>query len=292
MYIFVNSLLLRGNTMNKSILISFLLSFSFLQSTDLRVMTFNMRYNSSKDTGDRAWKKRLPLIKQMIKELKPDIIGAQELRPIQLLALKKGTLLAYGTFGDSRESKFGFPKGEYNSVFYKRGKLSLKKHGTFWLNKDKKKEKKGWDARDLRICTWGRFKIKKDKKTIWIFNTHLDHMGVRAKIEGLKLIIAVAKEKTNDFAQPAIITGDFNMPEHQFKKIIDESDIENAKIIAKKQSGPSGTFTGWYPGSGATIDYILIASKAPISVNEFVVYERPDKKFLSDHRPVFVDISF
>ncbi len=277
--------------MKKNVVILLLLV-SFLQSTDLRVMTFNMRYNSSKDTGDRAWKKRLPLIKQMIKELKPDIIGAQELRPIQLLALKKETLLAYGTFGDSRESKFGFPKGEYNSVLYKRGKLNLKKHGTFWLNKDKKKEKKGWGARDLRICTWGKFKTKKDKKTMWIFNTHLDHRSGKAKIEGLKLIIAVAKEKTNNFAQPAIIMGDFNMYEPQVNKIIEENNIKNTKIIAKKKSGPLGTFHGWNLGPGKTIDYILVASKEPITVNEFVVYERSDKKFLSDHRPVFVDISF
>lgn len=46
--------------------------------TNLKVMSFNIRYSNTIDTGDNAWDARREPCMALIRDVKPDVIGFQE----------------------------------------------------------------------------------------------------------------------------------------------------------------------------------------------------------------------
>ena len=68
----------------------------------------------------------------------------------------------------------------------------------------------GWDAACNRTCTWIKLKDKITKKSFPVLDTHLDHRGMKAREEGVKLILARIPE-LNKENLPLIFTGDFNL---------------------------------------------------------------------------------
>ena len=59
------------------------------------------------------------------------------------------------------------------------------------------------------MCSWGQLREKKTGFTFYLFNTHLDHVGVEARKESTKLILAKVKEMAG--STPVILMGDFNV---------------------------------------------------------------------------------
>lgn len=265
----------------------------------LRIMTFNVRRITGDDKGKDSWRERLPLIIQMIKDFNPDIIGFQEPIGIATIALKDRLGSTYDWLGESRgflcrnepkiltrlhctaqekACKTGFiPScdGEFAPIFYKKKVVTPTSSGTFWLNDGMKKLKVGWDAKDLRICTWASFKVVGSDKTLVIANTHLDNEGKQARVKGAQLIADFLKGKTN-FAQPAIIMGDFNDPVGVFAPLFAKYGLRNSREVAREKTGL------------ARID--LLFTNPLIEVVRYGVVARTDNKPLSDHRPVFIDI--
>ena len=83
---------------------------------------------------------------------------------------------------------------------------------------------KGWDAVLPRICTWGKFRINKPALLscsltyIWII------LAYQARAESMKLILKKLKEFPEKL--PAILTGDFNVDQHnESYLLLDNSGI-------------------------------------------------------------------
>ena len=56
---------------------------------NLSVMSFNVRSSAiAKDTDERHWDKRKGAVRNMVKDIKPDVIGMQEATTAQRTALK------------------------------------------------------------------------------------------------------------------------------------------------------------------------------------------------------------
>ena len=130
----------------------------------------------------------------------------------------------FKTVGVGRDD--GAEEGEHSSIFYNKNRFEATKSGTFWLSAtDTKQPNKGWDAALPRICTWAILKDKKSGKSFIFMNTHFDHVGVVARKESAKLILEKAKELAGKL--PLILTGDFNVDEH------DEAyfTLANSKIV-------------------------------------------------------------
>lgn len=49
-------------------------------SNTLKVMSFNVRYNSANDEGDKNWEVRKAAVVKMINTVQPDVVGLQEPR--------------------------------------------------------------------------------------------------------------------------------------------------------------------------------------------------------------------
>lgn len=258
-------------------------------SQTYKVMTYNIRLDLASD-GENAWKNRKEFLSSQILFFAPDILGVQEARPNQMADLKE-VLKEYNPIGLGRD---GEQKGEHSSIFYNAKKFKVEKVNTFWLSETPEKVSKGWDAAYPRICTYGLFTDIKTSKKIWIFNTHLDHIGEQAQLNGIKQIQQKMLE-VNTKNYPVILMGDFNV-EPNSMLITDLSEaMLNTEAIAKLTFGPKGTFNGFKFNEAVTrkIDYIFISKSNSIKVNKYgVLSESNDLKYPSDHFPVYVEFKW
>ena len=279
--------------------IFFLVLFSTLLSNtvakvklDLKVMTFNIRYDNPDDNLNN-WKYRKEAVSKLIRAENIDILGAQEVLANQLKDITE-RLPEYNSIGVGRED--GIAKGEFSPIFYKKNRFTVIKSGYFWLSETPETASKGWDAACERIATWAQLKDKSTGKIIFVLNTHLDHVGTLARQKSVELL----KKNTALLSEglPQIIMGDFNAdPESTVIKQMlmrsNSNELFNSKAVAKKVYGANWTFNGF--GSVALkdrpiIDYIFI-NKAVRVKEHIIAPETANGKFLSDHSAVFIKVS-
>lgn len=270
------------------ITVIFFLGFNLTGQT-FSIMTYNIRYDNPGD-GINNWDNRKKDVVELIRKYKPEIFGIQEGLHNQVQYLDS-CLENYSFIGVGRED--GLQKGEYSAIFYDTTLFSVRDQSTFWLSKTSDTVSVGWDAALERICSYGLFEQKETGKQFWVFNTHFDHIGKRARRQSARLIIKKIHE-LNRQNLPLILTGDLNTEPWSKPIRILEKHLQRADQISKtKPCGPAGTFTGFEPDAlpGEHIDYIF--------VSEFLVLDylhisdkRKDDLFISDHLPVMAEVRF
>lgn len=270
------------------LLLFFLIFFTSCKSQDFGAMTYNVRLDVASD-GENSWTHRKGFLSSQILFFNPDILGVQEAKPNQMLDLK-ATLKEYKSIGIGRD---GEDIGEYSAIFYNTKKFKVESENTFWLSETPSKVSKGWDAGYPRICTYGLFTDLKTSKKIWIFNTHLDHVGEQAQLNGIKLIQQkIAEVNIKNF--PVILMGDFNVePDSLLIKNLSKSMI-NTETVSSITFGPNGTFNGFKFNEPVTkkIDYIFMSKSQPLQVNkQAVLSDSNNLKYPSDHFPVYINFT-
>lgn len=228
------------------------------EKTQLKVATYNIQM-APKPT-DIYWQTRKDAAKDLLAYYKFDIWGSQEtfLHQIQYV-LPEG----YDFVGVGRDD--GKTQGEYSPVCYNKNKLQLLDSGTFWISETPEKVSKGWDAMCRRVCSWGQFKDKKTGKIFFFFNTHLDHRGEKARIEGVKLLMKKVKEISK--GQTYFLTGDFNItPEHKaLKPMFASKDFIHVRdVCTTKPYGPDATYHAYTGIPFAFIDYIFASPNVKV----------------------------
>ncbi len=254
-----------------------------LCAQEIGVMTYNIKYANEND-GENSWSKRKDWITKQIRFYEPDVLGVQEALKSQLDHFTDNTA-GYKVLGVGRD---GQDKGEYSAILYKQEKFEVLKSDTFWLSETPDKISKGWDAALNRVCTYALFEDKASKKKFWIFNTHFDHMGEKARLESSRLIVQKIKMMTKE-DHPVLLMGDFNLePETKGVEVILDY-LDDSKKEAEFTFGPTGTFNGYNFSEPVTrrIDYIFINDK--VEVEKYaVISDSKDLKYPSDHLPVLV----
>ncbi|MFD1161415.1 MULTISPECIES: endonuclease/exonuclease/phosphatase family protein [Hwangdonia] len=258
------------------------------ENQSLNVMTYNIRLDVASD-GENAWANRKGFLSSQVLFYSPDILGVQEARPNQMTDLKEA-LKDYKTIGIGRD---GDNKGEFSAIFYNAKKLKVEEENTFWLSETPSEISMGWDAAYPRICTYGLFTVLENNQKIWVFNTHLDHVGKGAQLQGMQLILKkIETLNTDDF--PVIVMGDFNV-EPQSELIANlKQTLNDSKDKAKLVFGSNGTFNGFKFNEPVTrrIDYIMLSKSTKIEVEKYgVLSSSIDLKYPSDHFPVFVELT-
>ncbi|WP_316759436.1 endonuclease/exonuclease/phosphatase family protein [Pedobacter aquatilis] len=273
-----------------SFLICLLLSaavFAQKKETPINIITYNIRYNNPGD-GVNAWPNRKDNVKALVKFHDADILCVQEALAEQFDALSENT--DFDFVGVGRDD--GKRKGEFSAIFFDKTRFDKKDGGTFWLSETPDVPSKGWDAVLPRICSWVKLFDKLNKKEFIVFNTHYDHVGVKARIESAKLI----KQKIQEIAPklPVVYTGDLNVTPETDAIATIKSFLEDAKeITAEPPYGPTGTFNNFDFNSELKnrIDYVFV--NKGFKVQKFAVLsDSKDKKYFSDHLPVFVRLWF
>lgn len=256
-----------------------------IQRAGLVVVTYNIRFDTSKD-GDNAWPLRK---KRLIGELlshQPAIIGMQEVLHHQLQDVKELLPAHFKYSGVGRAD--GATQGEYAPIWYDSIVFELQQQGTFWLSETPASPSIGWDAALPRICSWVVLKHNSDGRLLWVFNTHLDHQGALAREKSTALIAKMAAAVPEH--PPILILGDFNStPQETPHQVFQREGWLDARATAEKREGPIGTFPD-FDGKRPEkrIDFLYYKNLPPPFI--YIVDGPPDRQppFASDHSAVVV----
>ncbi len=253
--------------------------------TETTICSFNIR-GSNMDTGVNAWSNRKKMVIREFSNYQYDIVCMQEPLIDQIQ-----DFLSIGIYEWLGVSGQGTPDNDvFTPIFYNKKKLNVLDYGTFWLSETPDVVSRGWDGKFPRICTWAKFRDIENCRSFYVFNTHLDHVGEVAKLEGARLICRKIKEMATEEA--VFITGDMNStpetpPIHTFL-----SEFSNSREIATEKSGPAGTAHSYgklYPPS--QIDYIFVNEY--ISVTKAItITKNSDPVYMSDHYPIVITADF
>lgn len=255
---------------------------------NLKIMTYNIRLNVASD-GENAWPNRKDYFMSQVQFYSPDIFGVQEATPSQVIDIALG-MPKYSKFGIGREEG---GTGEACTIYYKKDRFKLQESNTFWLSETPNVVSRGWDAACNRVCTYGLFTDLKTKKTFYVFNLHLDHMGEVARVKGVQVVLEKIKT-INTKKYPVFLMGDFNSEPNtpqiaEIKKVMDDT----SDVSKEKPFGPSGTFNNFKHNEPVTllIDYIFISKNSGLTVQKHAVLsDSKDLKYPSDHLPVLIEI--
>jgi endonuclease/exonuclease/phosphatase family metal-dependent hydrolase len=260
----------------------------------IKVMTYNIRYENNGDTGTTSWSQRKKFILSSMMCHKAGIIGMQEVLHSQLMFFDS-SLKDFDQVGVGRED--GKEKGEYAPVFYNRNLFEKLQDSVFWLSPTPGVVSKGWDAALERICTWVKLRDRISGKIFFVFNTHFDHMGVKAREESAKLILEEIQRIAGD--RPVILTGDFNTAEdttpiHAITETKSDGKpiLYDAMHISKlPHHGSYKTFCGFHVKDGVIgdrIDYIFVSKQFTVLTHATITDFTGDT-FPSDHFAVVAE---
>ncbi len=260
-------------------------------ASDIKVMSYNLRYGTAKD-GENHWDKRKHFLAETIKAVNPDLLGTQETlgfqRDFVAAALPGHEVLAVG-----RED--GQEKGEMTAIYWRKDRFEKVDGGHFWLSTTPEAAgSKGWDTSLPRMATWVRLKDKahEGQPVLWI-NTHFDHVGTVARIEAAKLIrdrlVTLGKDCS------LIVTGDFNSSEGSeayqalFGKREDEESpvVDSYRAAHPQRAEFEGTTTPFLatPSKSARIDWIGVSRDWKV-IESAIDHPDHEGRTSSDHFPV------
>ena len=237
-----------------------LLSTHITEAQTLKTGTFNIRNenNGDKERGN-GWDTRYPWICSFIEFEDLDIFGAQEVLYGQNQDMTE-SLEGYGCIYAGRDN--GKTKGEGSPIFYKEERLRLLESGWFWLSETPDVPSKGWDAALPRICTWGHFKDRESGRKFWFFNLHMDHIGVRARAEGARLVVQRIKEWCGK-GEKVFLTGDFNVDQNNeiYTTFTESGILSDSYTVSEKKYAPCGTANSFNPNAftESRIDHVFVS---------------------------------
>lgn len=257
----------------------------YLGSADVSIMSFNLRYDEPAD-GDNQWDNRKEAVITMLTELQPAILGIQEGLHNQVRYLNEN-LSEYQYVGVGRDD--GHSSGEYAAIFYDTTEVELLDDGNFWLSETPDSPSLGWDANNIRICTWAKLRDRSEDKIFYVFNTHYDHKGKTSQLESSELI-AETIEEIAEAEAPVFITGDFNM-------LIGSKRLDplTSSYLAAHQSAEisddNKSFNGWGRGIlSRNIDFIFYQHAQAVAYKTIVKeYGVP---YISDHYPIISHLNY
>jgi endonuclease/exonuclease/phosphatase family metal-dependent hydrolase len=272
---------------NIAIISSLLFLSVHLIGQELKLMTYNIKYDNTNDTVNN-WNDRKTSMVDLIAHYNPQIFGTQEAMHHQTMYLDN-SLTNYSFIGVGRDD--GKQKGEYSAIHYDHTKFKVLKSNTFWLSETPEKISVGWDASMERICTYGLFQNIKTHRKFYVFNTHFDHRGTKAREESAKLIFEKIT-KINSDKLPVVLMGDLNlMPEQKPIQFLKSKMDDGQDITSKGFYGPTGTFNGFNRDMllNRRIDYIFTKG---FTVQSYVHIDdrMENNKHISDHLPVLITL--
>ncbi|MBC7981439.1 MAG: endonuclease/exonuclease/phosphatase family protein [Armatimonadetes bacterium] len=268
---------------------------------ELKVMTFNVRYENRGDAGARAWGERVVGCVRMIRSEGLDVFGIQEGLHGQVADLR-ASLPDYDFHGVGRDD--GKRRGEYAGIFFRKDRFDhdVEKSGTVWLSETPDQAgSKSWGNDIPRVASWVRLVDRTCARGVWVVNMHLDH---RNQISREKSVRSMARKlvKMNVDDEAVVWLGDFNAVEGN-----DALLFLNGRATKEPVDGFAGlkeTFNALHPRERARgslhfwmsdpsrqwkVDHIFVSPRAEVLESRVLKSGEP---YLSDHFPVVGRIRF
>jgi endonuclease/exonuclease/phosphatase family metal-dependent hydrolase len=261
-----------------------------LAAAELTVVTYNLRYASSRPPN--AWPDRRPLVKEVLQQIQPDLMGTQEGVWEQLKDVHRD-LPDYDCIGLGRD---GGSRGEFMAVFYRRDRFEPLEYDHFWLSDTPEViASSTWGNTNKRMVTWVRFKDRTTGREFYFWNTHLDHALQPAREKAAALI----RQRINalNTSLPVILVGDFNAAAgaNPAFNILVEGDFlrDTWDLAGQRINADFNTFNGFGQArrNGQRIDWILLRGNAEVRNAEIVIFDK-NGQYPSDHFPVVARLTF
>lgn len=253
---------------------------------EFRLASYNIRYDAPADAqGGDAWDDRKGSVAELLLSHEVDIAGTQEGNRQQL-----DDLLALMPDYDCICHPYGGKDGNLHNcaTFYRRDRFEVLDEGTFWYSETPDEKSLGWDATDLRICNWGRFRDRRSGREFYLFNSHFYWRLKEAKRNSGKVLRDKVRQIAGDAA--VICTGDFNSTDDSPQiKDIEELLRDARRISESAPAGPEKTDLGGGNFQGepkARIDYVFVNGRVKVRSCEVPEDVRPNGHYPSDHLPV------
>ena len=237
--------------------------------------------------GINAFTNRAPFIAERLPAYAPDVIGFQEIRPHMRRWLEEN-LTGYTILGTGRGVDF---LDEANVIAFRTDKFLPMSLDTFWLSDTPFLPGSRFSTDQSicpRICTCAVLLLRDTSKLLRVYNTHLDHEGPIARVQGIEMILnRITSDEARYPGVPVVLTGDFTAePGDYVGRVIEMMGdrLEDATAAIP------GTFHGYHPEQGTVkIDYIY--TNAPWHRESVMALtDCRDGIYLSDHYPVMAEI--
>lgn len=257
-------------------------------SQTLKVMTYNIRLNTTSD-GVNSWPNRKEKVTQLIKKVSPDAFGVQEALHDQMQDML-AALPDYAYVGVGRDD--GKEKGEYTAIFYKKSRLKVLNSESFWLSETPDVPgSKGWDAAITRMATQAKFEDIGSKKQLLFSTTHFDHIGVEARKKSAEMLATRLSGATAKPSIPTIFCGDLNVKPTDEAYATIGTKSNGILKDARPEGNLQGTFCGFEKGKMECIIIDYIFHTRDIQIENFEVIQENDGQYYpSDHLPVVATI--
>ncbi|WP_239174039.1 endonuclease/exonuclease/phosphatase family protein [Actinoplanes cyaneus] len=252
--------------------------------SDLDVMTFNLRYAS--EAGANTWTQRRPVMRELLDDERPDLIGTQEGFATQLRDVAADLGRDYSYLGLGRD---GGDRGEHMAIFYDTTRLRAVESGDFWLSETPEvPASTSWGTARPRMVTWALFEDPRTGKRFYAANTHLDNVSENARRHGAALIagrLAVFERL------PIVLTGDFNSPatavSEVHRTLVDRAGLQDVWATAPVRGPAYATIHNYGPliADGERDDWIL-TTRGVTAVAALMNTYRRAGRYPSDHLPV------
>lgn len=247
---------------------------------DLKVISFNIRYNSWYDReSPNRWELRRDAVVRMVREEQPAALGLQEALIDQLQYLDS-CLPQYRRIGVGRDD--GKEAGEFMAIYYDTAQLELTGSDTWWLSDSAEVPSYGWDAACRRTVTKAAFRDRRSGRCFDYFNTHLDHVGQTARAESARMVAALVDGHC--FDKPAIVGGDMNttIDDTIFHSLY-AAGLQDARTLTDSTSHAI-TYNAFGQNEGAVIDHFLVRD---VKVLRFRTLNGDfGVPYISDHYPI------
>lgn len=274
----------------------------------VKAASYNIRFNSESDTGDRAWDSRKAGVAQLIQDEDFDVIGFQESRPVQRTYL--ATQLSAYTFKTTAEEP---------CLAWKTSKYTKLDEGIFYMSPTPDTPSgpsPGWVSTDpgrRRLCVWVKLRDNASGKQFYFMNTHLEVTSSGTSISEAEALtireksaqLLVSRAGTiNSGGLPLVLVGDFNSASTEDTHSTYLTGYFSDAYLSAWSSkgiwyGPKATYNGWQDtddrafGSSSwyqRIDYIYY--KGGLTLQSYKVIRRNYNNILpSDHWPIVADFT-
>lgn len=273
-------------------------------ATNLRVMSFNIRFNNPKDTADNAWACRCEPCARLIHTVSPDVIGMQEPRGAQYEDVI-ASLPDYEYLRIPLSDKVTEKNSGRIMVFFKKGKYDMKKWGYFWLTEDYEKPGVSFETTDrnnIRAAIWVKLRDRATGREFCFLTTHLPYKKAEADNTARQKCARLIVERLKDIAgekATVIVTGDMNasweLRAPRRKSLIPFYEWMHAAREMSPITDARSSFNGWRPTQDRSwpnnLDHIFYRNATP---QVFVTHDEPDYgvRYVSDHYPIVCDFTF
>ena len=255
-------------------------------SKKIKICSFNLRLDTSGDGINQFSRGRCDRVIELIRNESPDVIGFQEMTA-SMYAFLRDRLSEYSFFGCGREKDYS---GESTAIAVKNDGFSVISYETFWLSftPNVPGSTFGEDQSPCpRTATSLLIHRVGSNECFRVVNTHLDHVGERAKILGISTIM----QHISKFPEKFVLTGDFNA-EPNSSVVAALNGMEHfGNFVKELTENVGGTFHDYGALKIPTkIDYIFSDADYEPEESKLISYPPINGVYVSDHHPVFATI--